>query len=146
MVGLECFYDIRDDEELRKKYDEVWVITINSPNNIPLSFSHVPELAPTEETLEILKSCRTPRGFDMEVFSNRFAPQYLVDIVLSDKPNKILHRLIQLSSKGRRIAIAALTKEEERCYRSILGGFLQRLGHEVKAEKDYSALVSDFSY
>ena len=51
LIGVENYYAIANQEELRQRYNSVWVVMREPPENMPIRFRHVPVLAPTPELL-----------------------------------------------------------------------------------------------
>lgn len=139
LIGVENYYAIVNQEELRQRYNSVWVVMREPPENMPVRFRHVPELAPTPELslwFQQHKECiyRNP-----EMFAEDYAPRYIRE--LSDSQAALNELLILLSSarKGKRTALVCTCYHEELCHRSILAGILQGVAPdiEVKASRDY---------
>lgn len=139
LIGVENYYAIANQEELRQRYNSVWVVMREPPENMPIRFRHVPVLAPTPELLLWFQQHKECIYRNPEMFVEDYAPRYIRE--LSDSQSALNELLLLLSSvrKGKRTALACTCYHEELCHRSILAGILQGVAPdiEVKASRDY---------
>ncbi len=139
LIGVENYYAMASQEELRQRYNSVWVVMREPPENMPVRFRHVPALAPTPELLLWFQQHKECIYRNPEMFEEDYAPRYIRELLDSQAALNELLLLLSSVRKGKRIALVCTCYHEELCHRSILAGILQGVASdiEVKASRDY---------
>lgn len=139
LIGVENYYAITNQEELRQRYNSVWVVMREPPEGMPVRFLHVPVLAPTPELLLWFQQHKECIYRNPEMFEEDYAPRYIRELLDSQAALNELLLLLSSVRKGKRIALVCTCYHEELCHRSILAGILQGVAPdiEMKASRDY---------
>ncbi len=140
MISTKCYSHVNSNE-----YDEVWVIVRlwSEPVSDP-RMRHVPELSPSPELLRIYLDLRDNGEWDYEAFTTVYLPRFLKEFSENAAVTEaLLDELCEKDRAGKNICLCCFCTDETICHRSIVAGFLQKRGIEVKTEtgQDYTGLI-----
>lgn len=139
MVGLENYYKLLHTPTEIVKYDEIWVVMLYAPKDIPTKLRHVRALAPTSQLYQQFKALKDKGHWGQDTFDTVYAPQYVAELLSRPTSMDAAGELLDKASCGRSIALVCTCYHESLCHRALLGGLVQKAvpGVEVKAEQNY---------
>lgn len=128
-------YIKRIEEICISDYDEIWWI-VRSPDCLPKKEKLVQSLAPSKELFQRYRNAFHAGQFDTIFFQNEYVPQFISELLKSEKAKDDLNYLCQEGSRIN-IVLGCYCENEKLCHRSIVAGILLGMGAEIKADPEY---------
>lgn len=131
--------EIRNIRNVRRgQFDEVWAI-VRYYRGKSDWITHVPELSPSQLLVARYSKLKLAGEWNKSSFDEKYLPVFLREMKAPAARNK-LNELYRADKAGKRIALVCFCADESLCHRSIIAGFLQGVGCDVKTANgaDYS--------
>lgn len=135
MIRITKISNLRNLGDYQNEFDEVWTI-VRSLRNPIRGVQQVAELSPSVNLLTKYKRKADEGNWNAQTFAEMYVPRFIDEIRGSSAALDKLGYLYNADKAGKKICLLCFCGDETICHRSIVAGFLQGVGCNVKLDTD----------
>lgn len=133
MIRITSISNLRNIGDYQAQFDEVWAI-VRSLKNPIRGVQQVEALSPSMDLFFKYQRKSKAGEWNATTFKEMYLPQFVNEMKHSDEALAKLAYLFDADKAGKKICLLCFCSDESLCHRSIIAGFLQAAGCDVKLD------------